>query len=98
VMQQLNLTKVDELEQQLRDIIASADGTEIGLDRIIIELYRRHKTMGERRFIMNKLYRMGQKGTINSVDGKKGVYVIHKAPPAYSGGGFADDLDDDIPF
>jgi len=96
VLNQLNLSKVDELEQQMRDIVAAANGEEVGLDPIIIELYRRHKVMQERRFIMNKLYRMAQKGIINSVDGKKGVYYL---PKTGSGGPKPwDDLDDDIPF
>ena len=97
VMEQLNLSKVDELEQQMRDIIASANGEEIGIDPIIIELYRRHKVVQERRFIMNKLYRMGQKGLIHSVDGKKGVYYIPKAPAQWGATNY-DDLDEDIPF
>lgn len=97
VMQQLNLSKVDELEQQLRDIVASGNGEEVGLDQIIIELYRRHKVMKQRTYIMNKLYRMGQKGTIESVEGKKGVYCIPK-PWDHSLHGAAADLDDDIPF
>lgn len=104
VIAQLSLTKVDELEQQLRDIVAAGDGNEVGLDAIIIELYRRHKVIQERRFIMNKLYRMAQKGTITSVEGKKGSYYV--AQPWYARvfsaapnkGGFADDLDDEIPF
>lgn len=99
VLAQLNLTKIDELEQQLRDIVAAADGQEVGLDTIIIELWRRHKVEQERRFIMNKLYRMAQKGLINSVEGRKGVYYL---PKTWSGdwgkGGVTDDLDDDIPF
>lgn len=98
VMAQLSLTKVDELEQQLRDIVASGDGAEVGLDAIIIELYRRHKAIHDRRFIMNKLYRMAQKGVISSVDGRKGVYQVHKPWVTAPKGGFADDLDDDIPF
>ena len=99
VMEQLQLTRVDELEEQLRDIVASADGKEIGLDPIIIELYRRHKVVQQRRFIMNKLYRMGQKGLIHSVEGKKGIYCLPKTPPANTSyGGLGDDLDDDIPF
>jgi hypothetical protein len=104
VIAQLSLNKVDELEQQMRDIVAAGDGYEVGLDTIIIELYRRHKIIQERRFVMNKLYRMAQKGTITSVEGKKGVYVVPK-PVANDGGwatpkkgGFEDDLDADIPF
>lgn len=97
VLAQLNLTKIDELEQQLRDIVAASDGKEVGLDTIIIELWRRHKVEQERRFIMNKLYRMAQKGLINSVEGKKGSYYLSK-PWAAAKGSFVDDLDDDIPF
>ncbi len=100
VIAQLSLTKVDELEQQLRDIVASGDGKEVGLDAIIIELYRRHKSIQDRRFIMNKLYRMAQKGVISGVEGRKGVYAVPKVYHNDWGkkGGFADDLDDDIPF
>lgn len=103
VIEQLNLTKIDELEQQMRDIVAAADGAEMGLDQIIIELYRRHKVVQPRNFVMNKLYRMGKKGIVVAVEGKKGAYCLPSAKPA-SGwgsankGGFADDLDDDIPF
>lgn len=97
VMKQLNLTRIDELEQQMRDIVASADGEEVGINHIIIELYRRHKVMKERTYIMNKLYRMGQKGIVSAVEGKKGVYIIPKAAPAWDKSAY-DDLDDDIPF
>lgn len=97
VLAELSLTKVDELEQQLRDIVASANGGEVGLDAIIIELYRRHKVIQPRRFIMNKLYRMAQKELIYSVEGRKGVYYVPRAgrpQPA----AFDTDLDDDVPF
>ena len=97
VIQHLNLSKVDELEQQLRDIVASGEGVEVGLDQVIIELWRRHKVTKSRTYVMNRLYRMAQKGSIDSVEGKKGVYSVPKVI-AYSGGGFADDLDEDIPF
>jgi hypothetical protein len=96
VLSELNLTRVDELEQQLRDIVAAADGREIGLDPIIIELYRRHRVVQPRRFIMNKLYRMATKGLIDSVEGKKGVYVLPKVRT--SDAAFDTDLDDDVPF
>ena len=99
VLAQLNLARIDELEQQLRDIVAAADGREIGLDMIIIELWRRHKVEQERRFIMNKLYRMGQKGLIESVEGKKGAYFIPKPwTPSTGKGAFDADLDEDVPF
>ena len=101
VMQQLNLTKVDELEQQLRDIVASGNGAEVGIDPIIIELWRRHRITKSRTYIMNKLYRMAQKGSISSVDGKKGVYCVPKPCSENSSANFGeltDDLDEDIPF
>ena len=95
VLAELSLTKIDELEQQLRDIVASGD--DVGLDQIIIELYRRHKAIHPRRFVMNKLYRMAQKGIINGVEGRKGVYSVKKAHSPF-GGAFDDDLDEDVPF
>lgn len=98
VLAQLNLSKVDELEQQLRDIVAAANGREVGLDQIIIELYRRHKVVQERRFVMNKLYRMAQKGLVESVEGRKGVYYLPQQQGHSQRPSFDDDLDDDVPF
>lgn len=97
VVAELNLTRVDELEQQLRDIVAAGDGREVGLDPIIIELWRRHKVTHARRFIMNKLYRMAQKGLIEAVEGRKGVYKIPKKV-VRGPSPFDTDLDDDVPF
>ena len=94
VLAELNVTKLDELEQQMRDIVASSSN-DVGLDTVIIELYRRHKLIHPRRFIMNKLYRMAQKGLIVATDGKKGVYSIPVTRPKSSA---FDDLDDDVPF
>lgn len=96
VIAQLNLSKIDELEQHLRDIVASGAGSEVGLDQIIIELWRRHKVTKARTYIMNKLYRMAQKGAITSVDGKKGVYCV--PVPWEQAKTIFDDIDSDIPF
>lgn len=96
VLAELSVMRVDDLEQQLRDIVAANDGAETPLDPIIIELYRRHKAVHPRRFIMNKLYRMAQKGLIFSVDGKKGVYYLPRV--ARPQPAFDSDLDDDVPF
>lgn len=95
VLAELSVTKLDELEQQMRDIVASGD--EVGLDNVIIELYRRHKVVHPRRFVMNKLYRMAQKGLITGVDGKKGVYTT-LSPSIHRPSLFDDDLNDDVPF
>ena len=97
VLAELNLTKVDELEQQLRDIVAAGDGREVALDPIIIELYRRHHVVLNRRFVMNKLYRMAQKGLIESVGGRKGVYCLSKPMAADEFDNLLDD-DDGVPF
>lgn len=97
VVQQLNLSKLDELDQHLRDIVASGNGAEVGINQIIIELWRRHKVGKSRTYIMNKLYRMAQKGTISSVENKKGVYCV---PVQWENQkiSFDDDLDGRIPF
>lgn len=96
VLAELSVTKLDELEQQMRDIVASG-ADEVGLDVVIVELYRRHKIVHPRRFVMNKLYRMAQKGLIYGVDGKKGVYTVVK-PAGSRPSAFFDDLNDDVPF
>lgn len=96
VLAELNLAKIDELEQQLRDIVAAGRGAEVALDPIIIELWRRHKVTHPRRFIMNKLYRMGQKGLILSVEGRKGVYRV--STNANQPAPVNDEFDDDVPF
>jgi hypothetical protein len=98
VIAELSVAKLDELEQQMRDIVASGVG-EVGLDTVIIELYRRHKLIHPRRYVMNKLYRMAQKGLIGAVEGKKGVYTAEKPKVVKPRlGSYSDDLDDDVPF
>ncbi|WP_375393598.1 hypothetical protein [uncultured Sphingomonas sp.] len=97
LLRELTGIKVDDLEQQLFNIInSSLDDVE--LDTILIELYRRHNVLQTRKFLQNKLWRMVQKGVIESVAGKKGVYSsVTPSPPTTPFGGF-DDLDDDVPF
>ncbi|MEK6638221.1 MAG: hypothetical protein AABY88_09085 [Pseudomonadota bacterium] len=97
VLAELSVSKLDDLEQQMRDIVAS--GEDVGLDTVIVELYRRHKVIQPRKFIMNKLYRMAQKGLLNAVEGKKGVYAIPASKvKSQSFSVFDSDLDDDVPF
>ena len=104
---QLSGIKTDELEDQIYAVVKAA-GEEIELDRLLIELFRRHGDVHERRFLNNKAYRMVQKGLIHQVTGRKGVYTV-TAPAADTGtfGGyvsappkesFSADLDDEIPF
>lgn len=103
LVKELTGTRVDDLEQQLFTIIKTG-GAEVDLDAILIELYRRFQVIQTRKFLQNKLWRMAQKGVIYSVPSRKGVYTATKPdeimviPAQKFGGGFADDLDDDIPF
>lgn len=103
LVKELTGTKVDDLEQQLFTIIKTG-GTEVDLDAILIELYRRFQVIQTRKFLQNKLWRMAQKGVVYSVPNRKGIYTATKpdeimiVPAQKLTGGFADDLDDDIPF
>ncbi|WP_309622154.1 hypothetical protein [Novosphingobium sp.] len=112
LVKELTGTKVDDLEQQLFTIIKTG-GDEVDLDAILIELFRRFQVVQTRKFLQNKLWRMAQKEIVFSVAGRKGVYTAQKpsdswgspppAPVTFGAGaptksGFADDLDEDIPF
>jgi hypothetical protein len=72
---QLSGAKTDKVETQIYMIVKAADD-EIELDRILIELYRRHGVVYERKALNNKAYRMVQKGLIHQAHGRKGVYSI----------------------
>jgi hypothetical protein len=57
----------------LIQIIDDRGGT-ASLDEILIDLYRKHKEIGKRNIISNRLYRLARRGLCWSVPGKKGVY------------------------
>jgi len=113
LLAQLSGAKTDPLEEQIHAIVKAA-GDEIELDMVLIELFRRHGEIHQRRFITNKAYRMAQKGVIHIVPGRKGVYSIHpqekrvvedgdfggysSAPKPTAKETFSADLDDEIPF
>lgn len=101
LLKELSGIRADDREQQLFTIIRSADGDEVELDAILIELFRRFKVVETRKFLQNKLWRMAQKKLIWTVPGKKGVYTaaeppkpVRRPPPPT----FDDDLDSDVPF
>ena len=82
LLAQLSGVKTDELEDQIY-VTVKAAGDQIDLDHLLIELYRRFGDIHQRRFLMNKAYRMSQKGLIHLVTGKKGVYsVVPQSAPA----------------
>jgi hypothetical protein len=108
LLEQLTGVKTDALEDQIYSIVKAA-GEQIELDHLLIELFRRHGDVHQRRFIINKAYRMAQKGIIHIVAGRKGVYSVQQQDEAVEFGGYSNqantpkerftaDLDDEIPF
>ncbi len=72
---QLSGPKTDTLEEQILAILR-AQGGAVELNRLLIELYRRHGEVHERKALNNKAYRMVQKGLIHQVEGSRGVYSL----------------------
>ena len=89
LLEELSITKADELEDQLVTVINAYGGT-ASLDQILVGLFRKFGITQKRRFLQNKLYRMSM---IWSVPGKKGVYTIE--PPEKSQDA---DTDDQVVF
>jgi hypothetical protein len=63
--------EVDPLIQIIRERGGTAT-----LDDILIDLYRKHREIGKRNVIANKLYRLTKRKLCWSVPGKKGIYTI----------------------
>jgi hypothetical protein len=73
LIQELNITTGDKTEFAIINLMTEAGGI-VSLDRMIVGLYRRTGEIHKRSALLNRLYRMIQKGSIYSVPGKKGVY------------------------
>jgi len=112
LMKELSGVKVDDLEQQIYTIIKSG-GTEVDLDAVLIELFRRFQVVQTRKFLQNKLWRMAQKELIFSVPGRKGIYSaiqpVEQSPTESEANNpfsdwdnvkpnFDNDLDEEVPF
>lgn len=103
LVDELSLTKVDELEHQIVTVINACDGV-ANIDQILVGLYRKFKVTQKRRFLQNKLYRMMKSDVIFSVPGKKGLYSTEEQeleddqPSTSLGTDFSQDFDDEIPF
>lgn len=54
------------------------------LDEILIDLWRKHKEIGKRPIIANRLYRLGRRKLVWAASGKKGVYTTIKPEGASS--------------
>jgi hypothetical protein len=68
-------------------------GSTATLDEILIDLWRKHKEIGKRPIVANKLYRLGRRHLVWTVAGKKGVYTTIK--PAGADANTDDDGGDD---
>lgn len=73
----LNATKLDPLEEKIVETTQRMFNGTANVDEIIVGLYRMHSYVAEsRQKIANKLYRMTKAGTLESVEGRKGVYRV----------------------
>jgi hypothetical protein len=55
------------------------------LDEVLIDLFRKHREIGKRNIVANKLYRLNKRKLVWPVPGKKGIYTTTK-PPEVNGG------------
>jgi len=74
LLDELSVTKTDELEDQLVAVINSYDG-EASLDQILVGIFNKFGDIHKRRFLQNKLYRMVKAKIIWSLGGRKGIYL-----------------------
>jgi hypothetical protein len=72
---QLSGQKTDAFEEQILAIVRAAGGP-VELNRLLVELYRRHGQVHARKALNNKTYRMAQKGLIHQIPGQRGVYTL----------------------
>jgi hypothetical protein len=63
----------DRLDIQVLVILREQDA-DLGLDALLIALYRRYGQVHTRKALNNKLYRMAARGAIRQVEGVRGVY------------------------
>ena len=74
LLKELNVTKMDDLEEEIIDVLKNGYSGLANIDEIMVGLFRKYSKITKRQFIMNKLYRMAKDKKICSVEGKKGVY------------------------
>ncbi|WP_421993398.1 hypothetical protein [Qipengyuania sp.] len=73
--EQLQVGKTDELEEKIVNSLGFLNGI-ANLDEVLVALFRMTGEVYKRTYISNKMYRMAQAGTIESVPKKKGVYRL----------------------
>jgi len=74
LMGELSVSDADRADFNIVDLINNAGGVAT-LDRILVALYRQSGEIMKRQNLNARLYRMGQKGLVYSIQGKKGVYA-----------------------
>lgn len=75
---QLQLSKLDELEEQILSVIKNRYDGIANIDEILVGLFRDHKVVQKRAFVAGRLYRMGKDKIVYPVPKKKGVYTTDK--------------------
>ncbi len=75
LLAELSGPRTDPLEDRILALAGAAEGG-IELNRLLIELYRRHGEVHTRKALNNKAYRMVQKGLLRQLDGRRGVYAL----------------------
>lgn len=74
---QLNLAKLDELEERILSTIRTRFGGVASIDEIMVGLYRDFNYVTEdRRVLANKIYRMTKAGHLESVPKRRGIVKI----------------------
>ncbi len=76
MLKQSRVTKTDELERQILQIMREDFDNIAGIDEIFFQLYRRFKVDMERKFLAGKISRMVTRTLIEPYQSKKGVYQI----------------------
>lgn len=77
LIEQLNISESDHQEIQILDIFDKVGG-ELGLDNLIVALYKETGEIFERQKLTGKIYRMINKGMLYSRPHKKGVYSTNE--------------------
>jgi len=80
---ELQITKTDELENQIIEVINESYEGMANIDEVIVGIYRKYNDIQKRQFLANKMYRMAKTGLLYSVKGRKGVYTTKEELESY---------------
>lgn len=77
LINELSISDSDKAEFVILDILRDNGGI-LSLDQLLVKFYRETGEIIKRPAMTNRLYRMAQKGLVNSVPGKKGIYTTSR--------------------